>query len=910
MQSGDAEVLQACVVEIGSERATTIWGRRGIVALPTDLKTIFSDPVWNYAYVELPVGTRDRVPVHREILEKADAATLDYAGRTHHGLLERKGEPVEYAFTVDETTRGAPVVSSGQLVGVVTGGYGSLIDRVVPIGMVLDRIEFEELDGEAKAVFARAEGIRQAVFARVIHMEHLVYALRLIRDTQVLRRVEEEAETKLPEEYDVALLSRMPDLSKHVREALDNAIRARGNADETSIHDLYEGVFATDCGVVKILIQQGVEIPNPTIAGYASDVPRADSDPFGVHKYARALCTVLAADKVTPPLSIGLFAPWGAGKTSFMKAMSDRFEQINELTARNPRSAYRPNIVQLWFNAWHYTEQNLIASLADAVFEGLDTALTLPKKNADPERTDEVAFEKQALEKKLETADEAAAESQRKLSAARSDVAQIDREIDAIKKDERTLEEVKRAGVALSKEEAERYARKAAKALGSEEKSTDELLKDAATTWATLRRLLKSPRGWLITIACVAVAALLVWLAKSSAAWIRLIPAAALVVSILGQLTRVISALNKAREATLADRIKEKEAAELRARAAEEEMQRAEARKKKIEKQLSDLSPRESMASFVRERRSSGTYARQLSVAAEAHRDFRRLSAYVKQNDVGVGRIVLYIDDLDRCPEEKVVEVLHAVHLLLAFDLFVVIVAVDSKWLLHSLKQYSTAFAGRGSWRSTPLNYLEKIIQIPFTLDPMTETGYATFINDLTRPSENTIQPGDAAHNVAPAAQSAGAQQPGASAASAFSTLPPPVDPNPAPLNFSPEEKAFMAGDLYALMSSPRNTKRFANVYRLIRATLSSSTLEALVDPVTKPYEPLMVLVALITNYPEEAAAVLAALKRSPDGIPLRDCIADTSLSIPDVPRDERPAGDFRPWLSHVSRFLIQTGDR
>ncbi len=39
-----------------------------------------------------------------------------------------------------------------------------------------------------------------------------------------------------------------------------------------------------------------------------------------------------------------------------------------------------------------------------------------------------------------------------------------------------------------------------------------------------------------------------------------------------------------------------------------------------------------------------------------------------------IDRIVLYIDDLDRCPEVKVVEVLQAVHLLLAYPLFVVVV--------------------------------------------------------------------------------------------------------------------------------------------------------------------------------------------------------------------------------------------
>ncbi|MEE9251477.1 MAG: P-loop NTPase fold protein, partial [Alphaproteobacteria bacterium] len=52
----------------------------------------------------------------------------------------------------------------------------------------------------------------------------------------------------------------------------------------------------------------------------------------------------------------------------------------------------------------------------------------------------------------------------------------------------------------------------------------------------------------------------------------------------------------------------------------------------------------------------------------------------------GMPRLILLIDDLDRCPPEKVVDVLQAVHLLLYFPLFIVVVAVDARWLSRSLK--------------------------------------------------------------------------------------------------------------------------------------------------------------------------------------------------------------------------------
>ncbi|MFD1052515.1 P-loop NTPase fold protein, partial [Kibdelosporangium lantanae] len=47
-----------------------------------------------------------------------------------------------------------------------------------------------------------------------------------------------------------------------------------------------------------------------------------------------------------------------------------------------------------------------------------------------------------------------------------------------------------------------------------------------------------------------------------------------------------------------------------------------------------------------------------------------------------------YIDERDRCPTPVVIKVLEAVHLLLAFPLFVVVVAVDATWLTSSLRDH------------------------------------------------------------------------------------------------------------------------------------------------------------------------------------------------------------------------------
>lgn len=104
-----------------------------------------------------------------------------------------------------------------------------------------------------------------------------------------------------------------------------------------------------------------------------------------------------------------------------------------------------------------------------------------------------------------------------------------------------------------------------------------------------------------------------------------------------------------------------------------------------------------------------------------------------------IDRIILYIDDLDRCPPKRVVEVLQAVHLLLAFDLFVVVVAVDARWLERSLNEaynpvkatHDGSFTGEPVHRFSAHNYLEKIFQIPFHLPTLEKHGYRKLVLDL-----------------------------------------------------------------------------------------------------------------------------------------------------------------------------------
>jgi hypothetical protein len=271
-----------------------------------------------------------------------------------------------------------------------------------------------------------------------------------------------------------------------------------------------------------------------------------------------------------------------------------------------------------------------------------------------------------------------------------------------------------------------------------------------------------------------------------------------------------------------------------------------------------------------------------------------------------IQRIILYIDDLDRCRPARVVEVLEAVHLLLAFPLFVVVVGVDPRWLRHSLTQhypYTLAPAGRHvvhdpyngpSLVSTPQDYLEKIFQIPFALRPVEEDGYRNMVGDLLKPLPPfelrelpSAAPEPGAGGDEPASggdaqpESAGSQgdlaaaqadrAPSEGEAPAADETPPAAEPapeipplrlralNPQQLDFTDWEKTDI-DRLWPMFRTPRTIKRFVNIYRLLRAGLATE--EAVMrfeGTAAEPgeYQVALLLLAVMTSFPNQSTRFL-----------------------------------------------------
>jgi hypothetical protein len=288
--------------------------------------------------------------------------------------------------------------------------------------------------------------------------------------------------------------------------------------------------------------------------------------------------------------------------------------------------------------------------------------------------------------------------------------------------------------------------------------------------------------------------------------------------------------------------------------------------------------------------------------------------------------------------------------LLLAFPLFVVVVGVDPRWLLHSLRQHTAVFQGDRTsdekaesredlgWQSTPLNYLEKIFQIPFTLRPISRRGFERLVNAFAtqRPGNNQGSLSSQKEPVLPVNESNPQAPTDQTAASSAREI---IDRHPEHLRIEEWEQVFMKA-LYELIPSPRAAKRFINIYRLLRASVEDPERNEFVGNSTGGvYQCALMLLAILTGYPTEATEILEALlKEQPKEknwgqflASLREKVRHerplTTRSIsPEIPPlsrweellvkiermknnlNDRPCEGFVKWAPRVARYSFQSG--
>lgn len=84
-----------------------------------------------------------------------------------------------------------------------------------------------------------------------------------------------------------------------------------------------------------------------------------------------------------------------------------------------------------------------------------------------------------------------------------------------------------------------------------------------------------------------------------------------------------------------------------------------------------------------------------------------------------INKLIVLIDDLDRCLPATVIESMEAMRLFLFTEGTAFVIAADEAMVQYSVKQHFPDLPNSTGPRSYALNYLEKLIQVPFRIPPL-----------------------------------------------------------------------------------------------------------------------------------------------------------------------------------------------
>jgi hypothetical protein len=669
-------------------------------------------------------------------------------------------------------------------------------------------------------------------------------------------------------------------------------------------------------------------IPPPGPSAPSTPVPEPNdplfkhweqSDLIGISAAVNNLARFIAHEGLVPPVAVGVFGDWGSGKTFFIRALQSQIalfaDQSRAALRDNRTTVFCSHTVQIEFNAWHFVESNLWASLAAHIFDRLYAELDRRSKAegtslnidglyqqfsvykqavADKERLDKLV---EALAKQRDEACKKKQDAEQAISTRLSALAAVLRDrLSTFATEQLSRQDRSRLDDLLHVSNLEQ--------LRAAQGEVAAVVKQGQTWVGQLRVQLSWWGGWqygifvvLILGAVFGVPTFVHWLLGAQADILERVATfvgayAVVATSALGWLARagrqVIAGARKI-EGVLAEvRSKVESTSDPELQSAQSELAAAQSAVTLVDRQISDqqnrlaqladaLDPNQlgnRLQSFLAERVKNDAYQRHLGMISLVRKDFSSLYDLMQKywqdrkqpvpvilaevrDAVGkvtseqvpfIERIVLYIDDLDRCPEDKVVEVLQAVQLMLGLPLFVVVVAVDVRWVGQSIRKHygrlvgwdeETGAATNGSSSASAEDYLEKIFQIPFRIHPMEPEMRKLLLSGLLR--QPYLSGGSAS---APTQTSTVFQQ----------------ELVPKELSLYPEELQSIQ-DLYQTVgSSPRRVRRFLDVYRLMRAGMEEGDVQDLI--LKQHYAVILALFALLSGAPLIAPRIIELLRK------------------------------------------------
>jgi hypothetical protein len=641
------------------------------------------------------------------------------------------------------------------------------------------------------------------------------------------------------------------------------------------------------------------------------------TDLIGIGPSVNNLARYISHEGLVPPVAIGVFGDWGSGKTFFIRALQSQIallsSQSRDALTANQTTVFCSHVVQIEFNAWHFVESNLWASLAAHIFERLYAELE--RRGKDERGNTNI----DGLYQQFSAYKQAVAEQERLRKLTKTLEGKRDEALAKKVTAEKTVRErltalndvvgenlEKILGERLTPDDRERLAEllriSNLKELDEASAEAVALAKEGQTLLGRARAQLGWWGGWqlglfvlLIVAAVFGLPRLVPWILGTQAEQLERLATivggyAATAIAALGFLSsngrKLVNGAKKV-EQVLADvRTRVENTPRPGLDAANRALESAEAELTIINKQIAEqrdqlaeladeLDPNQlgaRLQAFLEDRVKSDAYQKHLGLITLVRKDFsslynlmqkywqnrkvpqpevfaevrNALEQTVKQEVPFIERIILYIDDLDRCPEDKVVEVLQAVHLMLGLPLFVVVVAVDVRWVGQSIRKQYGRLVGwdedkgladsNGSPSASADDYLEKIFQIPYRIHPIDPEVRKLLLGGML--NQPYLSAGDP-------------------------TLQNPVVIQqalvPKELSLYPQERTSIE-ELYRVVgSSPRRVRRFLDVYRLMRAGMEEADVQDLIA--SGHYAVILSLFAMLSGAPVAGPRIIELLR-------------------------------------------------
>lgn len=733
----------------------------------------------------------------------------------------------------------------------------------------------------------------------------------------------------------------------------------------------------------------------------------APGEMVGSDPAALALARVIAARGFKPPLAVGVFGPWGSGKSFLMNRIRRELQRlcVSEepavtSTAQTTKAhPFHASIAHVHFNAWHYVDTDLWANLVGQIFETLEAKVRGEASDPDVD-----------ILGRLTTARELTTTSARTLAQRRKAAAVAQAALAAAK----SKAQADRAGLVAKLEAAGAMAQAGYEALRHLKTDADvskwvdaaygQPLVEMAAVWGdaktasenlkrdgvVLSKIRRDLVGWgpltLFGLIAIALISLPVWgpltlkgVHSFEALATRLQPIAlaatgflTLGATVVGWITRkavvarqavvsAVAAYNKAmQDQTLRqdDGIsKELEAvnkAEGEVVEASAAFETALAAQIEAATAFSQTSAAERLKTFLRQKTAlDGPYRSRQGLIGTIRRDFadlavilgadsasrtsaiekaiekqakavsdlkadyenllseeelKKLTDAAPRHDapVKVERIVLYIDDLDRCPADKVLDVLQAVHLLMAFSLFVVVVAVDVRWVQGALEDRYKQF-GHANAQPKAVEYLEKIFQLALWTQPFTAVDAGAFVRSRF---EIHREAADVASEAPADDLIVGGNGGDPSISHPGGLLPPGSDQlQHETLQITQGEAIFIDKLAGVLMLTPRRLLRLINSYQVARASLLKKEAGEFSSGQFKSFAALLGLTincpASVLNFLSELNTIeewsfLSSRARAEMG-------GDLDRWLAFVTEQNISPQDVQPWVQLVLRFSFST---